>query len=426
MIYNDYANAFMVLVTQGFLGTYVMLLTEFREPVRVWRLRWIAVMVLVVGINISLILFCNFWNVYTRVGILTMTLPYTLITLWCSRYKGVRVVFNICTCLWLGCIGNANGILAHTLMPYNPWIHAFMRGISYLVLYLVVRKFQPYYRQMLQLLNRGWSILCLIPFITFLVTLYMINHLLPKNPLPVAIVIYSVTAICTCAYILIYLFFVKVLQEHDLKNRNDLLSVQILSMERQAGMNREAEEAMRIQRHDMRHKLRTISIMIQKDEQEEALKYIADQEVMLDHIKATRYCNNPVIDAVLSYCCQKAEESKIRMELAVSLSENITVSTAELSIVFANLLENAINACKKLPQEQRKIRCKCICKPQLMLQISNPYVGKIHFDSEGKPVASEEGHGIGTRSVTAFCDKYNAYCEYNTDNGWFTFRIALP
>ena len=53
MIYNDYANAFMVLVTQGFLGTYVMLLTEFREPVRVWRLRWIAVMVLVVGINIS-------------------------------------------------------------------------------------------------------------------------------------------------------------------------------------------------------------------------------------------------------------------------------------------------------------------------------------------------------------------------------------
>lgn len=99
MMYNDYVNALMVLITQGFLGTYVVLLTEFRNPVRTWNLRWIAVMVLVVGMNIFLILFCDFWNVYTRVGVLTMTLPYILMTLWCSRCKGLRVVFNICTCL---------------------------------------------------------------------------------------------------------------------------------------------------------------------------------------------------------------------------------------------------------------------------------------------------------------------------------------
>ena len=62
MVYNDYANAFMVLISQGFLGTYVMLLTEFRDPVRTWKLRWLAAVILIVGINISLILFCNFWD----------------------------------------------------------------------------------------------------------------------------------------------------------------------------------------------------------------------------------------------------------------------------------------------------------------------------------------------------------------------------
>lgn len=37
MDYNNALNALMVLVTQAVLGSYVMLLTEFREPQRVWR-----------------------------------------------------------------------------------------------------------------------------------------------------------------------------------------------------------------------------------------------------------------------------------------------------------------------------------------------------------------------------------------------------
>ena len=426
MIYNDYINACRVLMTQAFLGSYAMLLTQFREPVRVWRLRWIAIVVLVVGVNVSMILFCGFWDAYTRVGVLTVTLPYVLATLWCSRYKGLRVVFNICTCLWIGCIGNANGVLAHALMPDNPWIHVWMRGISYLALYLIVRKFRPYYQRMLRLLDRGWGVLCLIPAIAFLATLYMGNNLLPENPLPIAIVIYSLTVICTCAYVLIYLFFIRVLQEYELKSSRDLMGVQISALERQMDANREVEEAMRIQRHDIRHKLQTISVMIQKDELAEALKYIADSEAELNKVKSTRYCTNPVIDAVFSYYCQKAENAKIRLELTVSIPEDLAVNAAELSVVFANALENAINACKKLPEDRRRIQCKCISTPQLLFSVSNPYIGDIAFDSNVRPVAAEEEHGIGTRSIAAFCDKYDAYCEYKTEDGWFTFRIALP
>lgn len=34
----------MVLVTQGVLGSYVTLLTEFREPKHLWQWRWVAIM----------------------------------------------------------------------------------------------------------------------------------------------------------------------------------------------------------------------------------------------------------------------------------------------------------------------------------------------------------------------------------------------
>ena len=39
MEYNELIDALTVL-THGFLGFYVMLLAEFREPVRIWRVRW--------------------------------------------------------------------------------------------------------------------------------------------------------------------------------------------------------------------------------------------------------------------------------------------------------------------------------------------------------------------------------------------------
>ena len=70
------------------------------------------------------------------------------------------------------------------------------------------------------------------------------------------------------------------------------------------------------------------------------------------------------------------------------------------------------------------IRCKCICQPQLMFYVSNPYSGEIRFDGNNRPVADNAMHGIGTRSIAAYCEKYDAVCEYSAKDGVFTIRIA--
>lgn len=81
--------------------------------------------------------------------------------------------------------------------------------------------------------------------------------------------------------------------------------------------------------------------------------------------------------------------------------------------------------CAKLPPERRYIRCKCLSEPQLMFQISNPYEGELVFDAAGRPVSREKGHGIGTRSIAAFCEKHGAHCEYKADKGMFSLRILV-
>ena len=81
MLKLDLYHAFYFAISQAFLGSFVMLLIDFRKPVTVWRTRWIATVVLVVGANLFGLLFLNFWETYMRVGIFTVTLPYILDTL---------------------------------------------------------------------------------------------------------------------------------------------------------------------------------------------------------------------------------------------------------------------------------------------------------------------------------------------------------
>ena len=97
----------------------------------------------------------------------------------------------------------------------------------------------------------------------------------------------------------------------------------------------------------------------------------------------------------------------------------------ELATVFANAIENAINACQKLRPDQRRIEVKVLSSPRFMLQISNTYAGKILFDENNIPVSREEGHGLGTRSIVAFCNKNKAFYEFKADLDYFRLRISF-
>lgn len=284
MVDNDIMNGFIILMTQFFLGSYVLMLTEFREPVRVWKLLWVAIVVTIVGANVIAIMFFGFWKYYTKFVVFTVTLPYTLTTILCSRHKGLRVAFNVCTCLWLGCIGNANAVLAQELMPDVIWIHIAVRGMTYLALYIFVRFFEPYYKRMLYLLNFGWGTLCVIPFASFLLITFVGNHCLPDAPFTAAAIIYGITLVCTFAYVIMYLFFKRVLRENVLKNRAGLLDMQIAALEDQARNRHETGEKIRLRRHDMRHQWATVSALLEQGDRQAVLSYIDNVREQLEEL----------------------------------------------------------------------------------------------------------------------------------------------
>ena len=423
MMYSDLIN-FLMILSHGIIGFYTVLLIEFKEPQRFWRRLWIVLLILFLVIN-GFIRVAFGGDAYMLVAAFTLTLPYLLIILWCSRYKGLRVVFCACTCLWMGCIADAAGLIAQTILGDNSWIRLAVRVAVYIALYLVLRLLRPYYLRMLRILDYGWGVLCFIPAVTYLTVLYMVGCFLPKDPVAVTAAVCGITALSVCAYILIYLFFMGVRQSYELKNSRDLMKAQILTFEQSLNASRAMEDKLRIQRHDMRHQWITLAELVKRGDEKATLDFIDAVERRLDEIEPVWQCGNSILNATFSSYFYRAREEGIEIEAELSVGEELPVDPAELSMAFANALDNAIKACVKLPRKKRKIVCRCVDGPPLKLKIENPYIGEVKFSEDGYPVDENGETGVGARSILAFCEKYNAEWKYRAEDGLFRLEIAL-
>ena len=421
----DLSQALTLAVTQIFLGgIYVMLLVEFRQPVRTWRLRWLLLAGGIVAVNVVWVAL-GYFDFYARFGVLTLVTPYALATVWCSRYRGFRTVFSVANGAYVGCICGVNGYVAQAIAPNIPWLPLVVRIVSLILMYFVLKKFSRTCRKMLRQLNYGWIILSLIPITTSLLMLYTNYVYFRQDPLSAAIVLYGLIVVCACAYYLMYLFFERVQQEDEARRNAQLSALQLSALQSRMEAVQTLEDAIRIERHDLRHRFYTIAELVTQGKTQEALAFIGAAQTQLEEQKSVHWCRPPILDAVFSLYFSQAQRKNIRVDAHIALADQLPVDEAELAIVFSNVLENAIHACMGLPEEQREICCKVISYPSLMLECTNPYAGVIRFDEDGLPISSQRGHGIGSHSIAAFCQKHGASYQYTAKDGFFSLRVVL-
>ena len=162
-----------------------------------------------------------------------------------------------------------------------------------------------------------------------------------------------------------------------------------------------------------------------RGDRETALDFLDAAQQRLDDHKAIQWCRPPVLDAVFASYFDQARRQGIRVDAKLSLPDTLPVNEGELAIALANALENAIHANLKLPQDQRELRCKLVARPGIMLELANPCNGDVVFGPDGLPVARREGHGLGCQSISAFCRKHGAVCQFTLTDGWFRLRLIL-
>ena len=103
---------------------------------------------------------------------------------------------------------------------------------------------------------------------------------------------------------------------------------------------------------------------------------------------------------------------------------------SDIYALFGNILDNAIEATKTVPEEEKRIISLTIgtTGDLLLIDSQNYYAGEVHF-VDGLPQTSKENkeyHGFGTRSIKTLTEKYGGDLKINAENGIFSLSIMMP
>ena len=114
------------------------------------------------------------------------------------------------------------------------------------------------------------------------------------------------------------------------------------------------------------------------------------------------------------------------VELSSSLSQ---ISPIDLCAVLGNQVENALDACKKIPNSQRRFIQVSICqnKSFVVIQVINS-AHRNPFTADGRLVTNKEDpefHGLGLKSIQDTVNKYNGYLTNSYQDHTFQSEALL-
>lgn len=174
----------------------------------------------------------------------------------------------------------------------------------------------------------------------------------------------------------------------------------------------------------MRLFLNNLAAYINNNEIEKANEVISSYVSYIDETKLERFCMNDTINYVQSDFAARFAAEKIKFNYTVEIGE-ITIDEVLFSSILSNALDNALNAQKEIPTEQRSIRLMLkTVGDKLLLSVKNPTCKKPVF-SDGLPVTDKKGHGYGTQSIRYMSERLGGNCQFSFENGIFSLRVII-
>jgi hypothetical protein len=404
-----------------------------------------------IGLAISFTVFMDGWNYMQGTGIanlysntwITTLLPNFLFLLYLAKHRDGGFLFAYLTVSVIASIATFLSYIFAYLLPWQSDAIPFLLHTAMLagIFLLSHRLFRGRLFEAARYQGKRWLLYCTLPLIC-IVAWVMYNgsstHLIDignKIYLPYAGYIYPhdiplfIALLVMVFYTVSLILIIITATYHADEDRREktALNFQSMALKERLFSLEEKDESLRILRHDISHHLSTLSGLLENQELFRAREYISQLDRNLIQVKQESYCTNAVINAIISYYVETAKREEIRFSVLVLISNDLPVDDMDIGAVLSNTLENAHNACMKLPLDaERFIELKLIQhKSQYVLDVSNSYDGAVEFGDDGRPVSQREDHGIGSQSISAFVRKYHSSIDYSAKDGVFSIRIMF-
>ena len=228
------------------------------------------------------------------------------------------------------------------------------------------------------------------------------------------------------AFLIYYLILRMIKDNADytrLREENHVLSMELMQYD---GLNQRIALA-RQGRHDLRHHIVTMENLLESGDVDALRSYLAEIGEKYQVEGALTFCSNRTVNGILTYFAEIANAKEIEFKVRIGIPEDIPIAKTDLSILFGNLLENAIEACQKQSSGPRKIIVRGqVAKNTLALTVDNTYETIPEKDRLGRfRSMKHSGEGVGTESVKNIVSRYGGVVQFETRGDLFCVSAML-
>lgn len=142
---------------------------------------------------------------------------------------------------------------------------------------------------------------------------------------------------------------------------------------------------------------------------------------------------NRAVDAILQQKRKLAEDRGIDWECDVRIPKDCQINEFDLCILFGNILDNAVEACRRLQREAAGQRVKpfirvqaCTVKKCFLLEARNSMDAGEKLSGETSEKENRQGHGIGLLNVGDVVRGYDGAMNTEIGGGVFGISVLLP
>lgn len=247
----------------------------------------------------------------------------------------------------------------------------------------------------------------------------------------------SIQPLCVCATFITVMQIAALLliswMEQNANFREEAISLQAKSKVQQESI--EALSAAYAQQrkltHDFRAHLSTLDGMLMQQNRDintiqtyiHSLQSKQTERILLVNT------HHAALDALLNQKALVAKNRKIDIQFSVNDLSPIKIDMVDLTVVISNTLDNAIEACEKLPETDRQIYVQALLEEdELFYAVRNKSL-PVNMVANQLPASTKENpsfHGYGLQNVHTTLEKCHTLYAMDYENGWFEFATELP
>lgn len=205
-----------------------------------------------------------------------------------------------------------------------------------------------------------------------------------------------------------------------LKEQNDYYEEQLKLMGESLKSNRTIV-------HDLKNHITCLYILVENDRKEKTLDYLSRMTKVLNKKEGISNTGNHLIDSIINLKLQESEKEGITVSIDMDITKEINIPFFDITVVLGNLLDNALEAVRKIEKDKYiNVRLE-YREDKLILEMENSFNGIVIREDNIIRTSNldKENHGIGLKNVESVVKKYNGFMEIEYDESNFMVKVCM-